>query len=179
LLASEPALQIADLRGRPEIAVETSPGTAMEHLNFNTAHPGHPLLRERWFRQAVAFALDREALFPLLYGSISPDFGAHHNVSYPRTHENYVPSFARYAYSPETAEDIMRRTGCIRGDNGIYSCGGISASVRFSTTTGNPRRALHSRPFSNSSRASGSSSCLGSKPPGRCSEPRFRRGTTT
>jgi peptide/nickel transport system substrate-binding protein len=141
LLAPEPALQIAELRGRPEIAVETSPGTAMEHLDFNTAHPGHPLLRERWFRQAVAFAFDREALFPLLYGSISPDFGAHHNLNYPRTHENYVRSFARYAFSPETAEDIMRRHGCVKGGDGIYSCGGIRASVRFSTTTGNTGRA--------------------------------------
>jgi peptide/nickel transport system substrate-binding protein len=142
LIAPQPQLQIADFRGRPDIAVESGPGAVLEHLDFNTALPGHPALREPWLRQAVALAFDREALFPLLYGSISPSFGAHHNLSYARTHGNYVPTFARHAYSPEAAADILRSHACTRGDDGIFSCPGVGRlSFRFSTTTGNQFRA--------------------------------------
>ena len=142
LIAPQPQLQIADLRSSPEIAVESSPGTLLDHLDFNTAAADMPLLREQWFRQAVAFALDREALFPLLYGSISPNLEAHHNLGHPRTHESYVPSFARYVYSPGTVAEIMQRHGCVSGGDGIWSCGGVRASIKLATTTGNSLRAL-------------------------------------
>lgn len=155
VIVPQPQLQIAELRGRPEIAVESSPGTFLDHLDFNTAAPDMPLLGERWFRQAVAFALDREALFPLLYGSISANFGAQQNLSYPRTHESYVPSFARYVYSPGTVADIMQSHGCIRGGDGIWSCGGVRASIKFATTTGNSLRALAQQELQAQARAAG------------------------
>jgi peptide/nickel transport system substrate-binding protein len=141
LINPEAQLRVADLRLLPEITVESDPGTALDHVDFNTASTEMPLLREPWFRQAVAFALDREALFPVLFGSISPNFGAHHNLSFARTHESYLPSFARYAYSPATVADIMQRHGCAMGGDGIWSCGGVRASIKFTTTTGNNLRA--------------------------------------
>ena len=54
-----PDASLAPLQGAPGIAFASSPGLLMEHLDLNTGSAAMPLLRETWFREAVAYALDR------------------------------------------------------------------------------------------------------------------------
>lgn len=48
------------LAGLPGIELQTSQTPFFEHISFNVASTTTPLLREKWFREAVAYALDRE-----------------------------------------------------------------------------------------------------------------------
>jgi peptide/nickel transport system substrate-binding protein len=142
VLAPQPQLQIADVRTRPELVVQTAPGPAVEQISVNTGSTSMPLLAQRWFRQALAFALDRDRLYPALYGSISPDLGAQQSLAYPSGHVEYRPNFARYGYSVAAAAQLMQANGCVLGDDGFWSCGGVRASITLSTTAGSALRAL-------------------------------------
>jgi peptide/nickel transport system substrate-binding protein len=133
----QPQLQLADLRTDPGVVVQSSPGTAIEHLDFNVGSTTMPLLRERWFRQAVAHAIDRDAVAEHAWSSLVPDYRAQHNLSFLSTQPEYVPSFARYAYDPAAVAELMTSHGCAMGADGIWSCSGVRASVRLATTPGN------------------------------------------
>ena len=63
---------VADLDRLDGIAAQFAPGTAMEHLDFNVQSAAMPLLRETWFRQAVAFAIDRAAVAAASYEDAAP-----------------------------------------------------------------------------------------------------------
>jgi peptide/nickel transport system substrate-binding protein len=155
LLAPQPQLHIADLLRLPNVVVESGPGLLMEHLDLNTDPASMPLLREVWFRQAVAYALDRAALLPLQYGTLGVSYGAHQSLINPSVHESYQPSFARYAYSIETVRQIMQAHGCATGSDGVWVCDGVRASLKFATTTGNALRALVQEAMQAQARAAG------------------------
>jgi ABC-type transport system substrate-binding protein len=155
LIASTPALQIADLLRMPSIIVESGPGTLMEHIELNTDPAGMPLLREPWFRRAIAYALDRSALVPLLYGALGVSYGEQDSLIYPSPHADYEPHFARYAYDVAAVRQIMEAHGCSTGIDGIWACGGVRASVKLATTTGNSLRALAQEAMQQQAQAAG------------------------
>ena len=124
------------------IAVQSAPGTAMEHLDFHVQSADMPLLRERWFRQAVAYSIDRAALATAAYGSLIPGYPALHNLIFASSQTEYRPVFSRYAYSPEAVSALMLENECVRGPDDIWSCSGTRASVKLATTTGNQIREL-------------------------------------
>lgn len=133
---------IADLRTTAGVVVEHGTGTAMEHIDFNVGSATMPLLRERWFRQAVAHALDRQAVANSLYDQLVSTYPALHNLSLSNVQPAYDPVFARYAGDSAAVAALMGDHGCARGADGIWVCGGIRASVKLATTTGNQQRAL-------------------------------------
>jgi peptide/nickel transport system substrate-binding protein len=130
---------LASLQGVPGIASGTSPGLQVEHLDFNTASATMPLLREDWFREAVAYALDRGAAVPAGWGALSvePRDSLVHFSQQPE----YKPVFDRYGYNADKVARIMKRQRCALASDGIWSCKGTRASIRFATTSGNARRA--------------------------------------
>jgi peptide/nickel transport system substrate-binding protein len=140
VLAPQPQLAIADVRLEPHLIVQTHPGRALEHLDFNTASTTMPLLGQKWFRQAVAHALDRPSSYPTAYGAISPDFGVPQNLTFPLGHPHYQPSFARHDYDVAAVADIMEGHGCVLGGDEVWACGGVRASIQFMTTAGNQTR---------------------------------------
>jgi peptide/nickel transport system substrate-binding protein len=142
VIAPAPQPRLADLRRTAGIVVESGPGLGLEHLDFNVDSAAMPLLQQQWFRQAVAFALDREALPPLLFASLGLTAGVQQSLLYPSIHADYVPHFEQYGYSAQRVTEIMEAHGCARGSDGIWSCPAGRASVKFATTTGNQPRAL-------------------------------------
>jgi peptide/nickel transport system substrate-binding protein len=134
-----PATALSSLQGQPGIAMQSSQSTYMEHLDFNVA-TGMPLLRESWFRQAIAYAIDRQAIATTLYGAIDPGIEPAQNLLYTSRQWQYEPSFADYKRDLSKVVDLMTSNGCTKDTDGIYVCGGIRASFKASTTAGTVRR---------------------------------------
>lgn len=155
VITPQPQLQVAELRSAPGIAVQSLPGFVLEHLDANVGSTTMPLLRETWFRQALAHALDRDAAFTHAWGSLAPGYGAQQNLSFTGIQPGYVPSFARYGYDPAAVAAIMSEHGCDLGGDGIWSCAGVRASVKLATTVGNAVRLQVQEDFAAQARAAG------------------------
>lgn len=139
----QPQLQLAQLKGQSGLKVESNAGTTLEHIDFNTGKKANmPLIGAPWFRQAVAYSLDRKALVTQLFKTLNPKLPVAQNLTYTPTQKQYVPHFQRYTYQPDKVTSIMQAHGCRKGGDGIYSCNGIRASVKFGTTAGNKLREL-------------------------------------
>ena len=155
IIFPHPQLQIADLDRLPGIALQTAPGPAMEHLDFNVGSAEMPLLRESWFRQAVAFSIDRAAVAAETYETLFPNHPALQNLSFSSAQPEYDPVFARYTYDTAAVARIMGDRGCVAGADGIFSCGGTRASVKFATTSGNQLRERAQQDMVGQARAAG------------------------
>lgn len=132
---------LAGLRNDPALAIETNPGPGIEHLELNLAAGDMPLLADKWFRQAIASALDRNGLVTTLFGAVAPGSTAAHSLIYSPLQPEYEPHFAQYAYDPAKVAALMTDNGCTLGADSIWSCGGLRASVKLATTSGNALRA--------------------------------------
>lgn len=140
----QPQLQLADLRGQAGLRVQSNAGTTIEHIDMNMgSKSSNPLLAQRWFRQAIAYSLNRRAMVNQLYRTLNPGLPVLNNLTYTTQQKGkYVPHFAKYTSKPAKVTSLMRSHGCTKGGDGIWSCSGQRASVRFGTTSGNRLREL-------------------------------------
>jgi len=77
----QPQLQLADLRGQAGLKIDSNAGTTLEHWDYNEQlKGGFPLMRAPWVRQAISYAVNRQAIIsrnqvcrssgiPLAFGS--------------------------------------------------------------------------------------------------------------
>jgi peptide/nickel transport system substrate-binding protein len=145
----QPQLQLAQLRGQSGLRVQTHAGTTIEHIDINTgAGNSTPLLGQAWFRQAIAYSLDRTGMIKQLYSTLNPGLPTLNNLTYVTAQKGlYVPHFAKYQINNKAKRiakvaAIMKAHNCTKGGDGIYTCGGEKASVRLGTTSGNKLREL-------------------------------------
>ena len=140
----QPQLQLAQLRGQSGLRIQTNAGSTLEHIDMNMgAKASNPLLKQRWFRQAIAYSLDRRAMVRQLFRTLNPSLPVLQNLTYTNQQRGqYVSHFGRYTKSNARVTSLMRSHNCTRGGDGIWSCGGTRASVRFGTTAGNRLREL-------------------------------------
>ncbi len=138
----QPSPQLASLLNEPGIVVDVTESRNLEHLDFRVDSPTQPLLANRWFRQAVAYALDRDAVAEAVWGVFAPGTQAAQSLFYTPQQAEYVPDFAGYFYSPAMVATIMSDNGCVKGLDGIWICDGTRASIEFATTSGNQIREL-------------------------------------
>jgi peptide/nickel transport system substrate-binding protein len=138
----QPQLQLSSLSRQSGLKVESNLGSNLEHLDFNTGPRGFSLARAPWFRQALAYAIDREAVVRQLFRTLNPSLRPLQNLTYVNNQKEYAPSFSRYTFNRGRVDSIMRAHGCSKGGDGIYSCGGVKASLRIGTTAGNRLREL-------------------------------------
>ena len=142
ILNPQPQPSFTALRGVAGLRTQISRGPSWEKLDFNFRETGHPLIRRKFFREAIARGLNRQAIVRTVFGRILP------GINLPvlqsgiimSTLAFYKPHWAQYAYNPTRARQLMTRNGCTRGGDGIFVCGGTRASVRWTGTTGNQRR---------------------------------------
>ena len=140
----QPQLQHVDLKSTPGLKIESNAGTTLEHIDFNEQlKGGAPLLRAPWFRQALAFAINRQQVIKQVYAKFNPMQQVLQNLTYGNSQKGlYVPHFQRYVYSPTKVANIMKAHNCNKGGDGIYVCNGQMATVKYGTTTGNKLREL-------------------------------------
>jgi peptide/nickel transport system substrate-binding protein len=142
ILNPQPQPSFTALRNVQGLRTQISRGPSWEKLDFNFRTTGHPLVRRKFFREAIARGLNRSAIVRTVFGRILP------GITLPvlnsgiimSTSAYYKPHWGQYAFNPARARQLMQANGCTRGGDGIYTCGGTRASVRWTGTTGNQRR---------------------------------------
>jgi peptide/nickel transport system substrate-binding protein len=142
ILAPQPQPSFTALRGVAGLRTQISRGPVWEKVDINFRETGHPLLRRKFFRQALTHGLNRSAIVRTVFGRILP------GITLPvlnsgiimSTSAYYKPHWGKYNFNPARSRTLMQQNGCTRGGDGIYSCGGVRASIRWTGTTGNQRR---------------------------------------
>jgi peptide/nickel transport system substrate-binding protein len=140
----QPQLQLASLKGLSGLRIQTNAGATLEHIDMNIgAGNSNPLLGQLWFRQAIAYSLDRNGMVKQLFRTLNPRLSALQNLSYTSQQgRKYLQHFAKYTRNLNKVTSLFRSHGCTKGGDGIWSCGGQRASVRLGTTAGNRLREL-------------------------------------
>ncbi|MBA2297722.1 MAG: peptide ABC transporter substrate-binding protein [Actinobacteria bacterium] len=115
---------VPELRRIAGVSVVAYPTNGWEHLELRVGPGGHPALRNKLVRRALAYGIDRT------------ENPTSQSASFLNTSRYYVPNWKGYSYRPAVARSLLERAGCRRGGDGIYSCGGERLSLRFFTTAG-------------------------------------------
>jgi peptide/nickel transport system substrate-binding protein len=149
-----PQTALAQLVHQSGLKYSAIPGFTQEHIDINQGGTGHPLLKQKWFRQAIMLGMDRHSLIVALFGQIAPGLKPLNNAMW-ELGANAVPQFTKWNFAPRKVIAIMKAHGCTGGpavptrDNqNFWTCGGQKAELRWNTTAGNQRRATSAAIFS-------------------------------
>lgn len=148
IYAGGPLTQAAvlDLRRRPSpgVRVVAGPATNWEHLEILIGAGGHPALRNRLVRKALAYGVDRKAITRTVLGQLMGERRAGSkpldSVVFLSSSPFYRRNWGAYRYRPAEARRLLEQAGCRRGLDGIYACAGERLSLRFVTTAGSENR---------------------------------------
>jgi peptide/nickel transport system substrate-binding protein len=140
----QPQLQLVDLKGQPGLKIESNAGTTLEHFDYNQQlKGGFALFRAPWVRQAVSYAVNRQAIINQIYKKFNPKQQVLQNLTYGNSQKGlYQPHFGAYSYNPSKVAQLMQKHGCTKGGDGIFSCNGTKMSIKIGTTSGNKLREL-------------------------------------
>jgi peptide/nickel transport system substrate-binding protein len=122
-----------------EVTHQLGPGPFWDHIDFNH---DDPLLSQKWVREAISLAIDREALLDGTVRTVDPEAPALDSTVWMVDSVNYQSNFED-RYNPEVAEQILLDHFCERGDDDIYSCQGRRMSFVWATTLGDEFRETH------------------------------------
>jgi peptide/nickel transport system substrate-binding protein len=140
----QPQLQLAQLRGQSGLKTVANAGSTLEHIDMNRGSGNsNPLLGQRWFRQAIAYSLDRKAMVNQLFRTLKPGLPVLEQNTYTNQQKGqYQAHYGQYKRNVSRVNQLFQSHGCNKGGDGIWVCGGQRASVRFGTTAGNRLREL-------------------------------------
>ncbi|GAB2456788.1 ABC transporter family substrate-binding protein [Jatrophihabitans fulvus] len=129
---------VANLKKLSGIKTEIGFGASFEHLDFNTRDP---LLKYKQVRQAIALAIDRDALVRATVGQFSDTASVLGNRIVLTSQRGYQNNGAAYDRQDiAKAKQLIRSVGGKLGSDGIYRIGGRPLSFRITTTQDNPLR---------------------------------------
>lgn len=121
--------QIAQRR-LPEKVLFT-PGLVWEHIDLNV---DNPKFTDRRVRQALLYALDRQALVNALFQGRQQVADSY----LPPGHYGYDPAVPKYAYNPDRAAQLFAEAGWTPGPDGVLrNARGERFTVTIVTTAGN------------------------------------------
>ncbi len=133
---------VAALRREPGVTIVPGPTAGYEHFTFRLRHGGHPALRSKLVRRALAHGIDRVALIQgSPFGDADPTLRPVESVVFLPQSPHYRPKWSMYRHSPEIARRLLEQAGCRRGSDGIYSCAGERLSLRLFANAGRPAQA--------------------------------------
>jgi peptide/nickel transport system substrate-binding protein len=124
----------------PGMKQRYGPGRAWEHFEIRMGSGGHPALKNKLVRRALAYGLDRAAIVRAVYGAFLPKWKPSDSTVLLSASRYYEPNWKYYRYRPALAERLLEQAGCRKGGDGIYVCAGQPLSLRFVTTAGSARR---------------------------------------
>lgn len=127
---------VAELEGIEGMAVRVGAGPFWEQITFNF---DDLLLSEDWMRQAIAMAIDREAVLDATVRSVDPSATLLGSTMFMQGAVSYQASY-EIPHDPAAAEDLLGSHGCDRGTDGIYVCPLGRASFVWATTAGDEWR---------------------------------------
>ena len=131
-----------EARKLPGWRVPAWPTTGMEHFAFRVGPGGHPALRLKLVRQALAFGIDRMAIAREIQAE-APGSARRplDSAAFLPTEAPYRANWRGYRYDVARAQRLLAQAGCRRGADRVYSCAGERLRLRFVTTAGDPFRA--------------------------------------
>lgn len=129
-----------DLRRIPGTRVLLYRTNGWEHLTLRLGAGGHPALRNKLVRQALAYGIDRAEIVRRLWGALDPSYPVLQSAVLLGSDRYYARNWDGYSYRPALARSLLERAGCRRGVDRIYECGGERLSIRFVTSAGAPQR---------------------------------------
>ncbi len=140
--------QHRELRVRPEpgISVRFGVFSSFEHFLIRVGDGGHPQLKRRAVRQALAYGIDRVAIARAI-GELSFAHGAtigpQDSFVFLRSSRYYRPNWSSFRLRAAVVRRLLEQeAGCRKGTDAIYVCDGDRLSFRFATPAGIERREL-------------------------------------
>jgi len=129
-----------DILGRtPGLKLDVTSGLQYEGLWFNTEKEP---FTSKAVRQAVAYAIDRDAIVKQLFAPIQPDIKRIDSFATP-AYDTYSTPFAKYSpVNNDKVTALMTGDGWAKGGDGIWAKGEQKASFEAKSTVGNDRRSL-------------------------------------
>jgi peptide/nickel transport system substrate-binding protein len=103
---------ISALVKRPNLQVESGPGTNLNYISFNTQDS---VLRDLHVRQAIAYAMNR----PLIISSLWRDRARLADSLLPPEHWAWTGDVRQYPYDPAKANAFLDAGGWKRGKDGV------------------------------------------------------------
>jgi peptide/nickel transport system substrate-binding protein len=132
---------IAALRRERGIRVAAAPTPRFEHFAIRIGPGGHPALKSKLVRRALAYGLDRSAIVRRVVGDFPPDLRPLDSLVLGEPNPRYRRNWSLYRRRPGEALRLLQEAGCRRGADGTQVCGGQRLSLRFVTSAGIPPRA--------------------------------------
>ena len=148
-----PALREAFGRGELDVASHFPPGFVAElqqdsalrvlsnqraagwdHFEIRIGPGGHPALRDKLVRRALAYGIDRAGIVEQILRGTDRNASQRDSVVFPTRSPHYRRNWEIYRYRPAEARRLLEQAGCRRGADGIYVCAGSRLSLRFVTT---------------------------------------------
>jgi peptide/nickel transport system substrate-binding protein len=125
------------LKTIPGIKFDSITGLSYEAVWMNTSKEPFTSLA---VRQALAYAVDRDAIVKQLFAPIQADIKPINSFATPAFGDLYSEPFN--IYKPDTAkvDELMKGDGWAKGADGIWAKGGKKASFEAKTTQNNKRR---------------------------------------
>jgi peptide/nickel transport system substrate-binding protein len=139
MIYPQPQLDLVqNLTKLPNVTTEINFGPSFEHLDFNVADP---LLAHKEIRQAIAYAIDRNALVNATVGQFSDKAGVLGNRLIMANQTGYEDHSGDYAKQDiAKAKSLLEGIGCTMGGDGYYTCFGKPLEFKVETTQKNPLR---------------------------------------
>ena len=131
IAASFPPNFYAEVAGQAGLRTVKIDGTSMEHFAIRAGAGGHPALRNKLVRRALAFGIDRRALARVALGQLYPEAPQRDSIVFPTPSRYYRANWGGYQFRPAETRRLLESAGCRRGQDGIYSCAGQRLSLRF------------------------------------------------
>jgi ABC-type transport system substrate-binding protein len=125
-----PPTFFADLNRQPGVRTIRVRSVGMEHFALRLGPGGHPALRNKLVRQALAFGLDRQALADVAVGDLRPRQAQRDSIVLPTYSPHYRPNW-QYRRRPAEARGLLERAGYTRGIDAVYVCAGQRLSLTF------------------------------------------------
>ena len=151
----QPQIQIVDFYKDSKFKVQVGAGYQWEHLDFQQGAKAHPALKQKFVRQAIIQGINRSQIREVLYvktGLVSnlkliPVLQS--NI-YKPFEPQYKTPYSRWKFSQKNVIALLKKNKCTggpdapsAGNSKIFSCPGVGQlSFQFTTTSGNPLRAL-------------------------------------
>ena len=130
-----------EIRKLPGWRATAWPVPAIEHFTFRVGPGGHPALRLKLVRQALAYGIDRVAIAREIQQDVPASIRKPTDSTVFLPAEGfYQPTWRRYRYSVAKARTLLEQAGCRLGSGGIYECAGEPMRLRLVTSAGAPAR---------------------------------------
>jgi peptide/nickel transport system substrate-binding protein len=131
---------LAAVRREPGLRVVQGPSAGWDHFAIRVGPGGHPALRNKLVRRALAYGVDRVAFVRQVLSDV-PNYLPLDSLVLVKPSAYYRPNWSRYRRRPAEARRLLEQAGCRTGGDAIYVCAGARLSLRFVTSAGIPPRA--------------------------------------